>query len=251
MVRVKRFARSLLLLAGLASLPACAATEGVVVTKPAAEPTRMEQAAAPPPAPVPTRVATSRTVVVHFDSDSADIRAGAMQVLYGAALDLRNTRLTAIRVVGHADASGRRTYNQRLSERRAAAVADQLRKLGLGADLFEVRGAGETPATPRAKGAAWAASADDRRVEITFDSVEVASLALPASAATAQAAPAGVTAAMAAPHQPVAPCPALHHAAATEMVVDVQPVWLRSADKPAIKRNLLANGTTWLPPPAA
>ena len=116
-----RMVRSLVLLLGLALLPACAASERI------AEPQSHAPVVAPQPPPRPASLSVSRThsVAVRFDSGSADIRAAAMQILYGAAVELRGGRLTAIRITGFADGAGRRAYNQKLSERRAAAVADQ------------------------------------------------------------------------------------------------------------------------------
>ncbi|MGZ8364492.1 MAG: OmpA family protein, partial [Caulobacteraceae bacterium] len=46
-------------------------------------------------------------------------------------------------VVGHADRSGSQTYNVRLSERRAKAVADALVGLGVGGDKLSVDWKGE------------------------------------------------------------------------------------------------------------
>lgn len=237
---VKGFFRSLLLLAGLACLPACTASEGMTARQPSAMSPSPSPALLQPAAP-PT--ITSRSVSVHFDKNSAEIRAAAMQILYGAALESRGQRITAIRVVGHADANGRRAYNQRLSEQRAAAVADQLNKLGLHAERVEVTGAGE--AAPQRKGKKLVAAAEDRRVEIIIETVaeQTAALAPTSSATLASASPANGDAAptgavILGPHAP-------------QQIAVAAPVWLQPLGKPAIKRNFVAPGTTWLPPPAA
>lgn len=237
---MKGFFRSLLLLAGLACLPACAASEGMTAQQPSATSPSPSPALLQPAAP-PT--VTSRSVSVHFDKNSADIRAAAMQILYGAALESRGHRITAIRVIGHADANGRRAYNQRLSEQRAASVADQLNKLGLRAERIEVVGAGE--AAPQRKGKKRIAAAEDRRVEIVIETVaeQTAALAPPSAASLASASPANgdaaaIGAVILAPH-------------AAQQIVVAAPVWLQPLGKPAIKRNFVAPGTTWLPPPAA
>lgn len=227
-----RMVRSLLLLLGLALLPACAASERM------AEAQGHAPAVAPlPPRPAAMSARVARSVVVHFDSSSADIRAAAMQILYGAAVDLRGARLTAIRITGFADGAGRRSYNQKLSERRAAAVADQLGKLGLRADSIEVKGAGETKGKPRRSHA-------DRRVEITFEVVEetaVLSLLQPAPSLNTAAAgfpPATVTiTALALPPQ-------------GDLAGHAAPAPLHGGAKPAIKLLPARDGTTWLPPPA-
>lgn len=237
---MKGFFRSLLLLAGLACLPACAASEGMTAQQPSATSPSPSPALLQPAAP-PT--ITSRSVSVHFDKNSADIRAAAMQILYGAALESRGHRITAIRVIGHADANGRRAYNQRLSEQRAASVADQLNKLGLRAERIEVVGAGE--AAPQRKGKKRIAAAEDRRVEIVIETVaeQTAALAPPSAASLASASPAnGDAAAIGA--VTIAP-------RAAQQIAVAAPVWLQPLGKPAIKRNFVAPGTTWLPPPAA
>lgn len=234
-----RFARSLLLLLGLATLPACAAYEQPTEATP-----QVTAFPAPVSAPAPTgKIITTRTVVVHFDSNSDEIRAGAMQILHGAAQDLRGAKVTSIRVTGHTDGAGRRAHNQTLSERRAAAVADQLGKLGLRAETMVVRGAGE------AKGAARR-NKEDRRVEIVIEQVQEIVATLPAPAPESAPAVTSTTTAhptvgisagnwdAISPHTPVV---AEHRS----------PTPLQSAGKQAIKRNLARNGSTWLPPPVA
>lgn len=248
---LKRFVRSLLLLAGLAALPACASPDRAAVSQPMTEPTaHVEPIAA---AEATTRVTTTRTVVVTFESDSADIRAGAMQILYGAAQEVRHARLTAIRIVGHADASGRRAYNQRLSERRAAAVADQLTKLGLTAPRIESSGVGEAPTKGKTQRQGKHAAAEDRRVEITFESTELGVLA-PANAKVTTAA-ATLTPALRADAPSVVATTTVYPPMVTQVLGTTppssSPAWLHVAAKPVIKRHSLADGTTRLPPSAA
>lgn len=230
-----RLVRSLLLLLGLATLSACAAYE--------------QRAELSPQAPVPQapvaaatgKITTTRTVVVNFDSNSDEIRAGAMQILYGAATDLRGAKLTSIRVTGHADGAGRRSYNQNLSERRAAAVAAQMGKLGLRADTVTTSGAGESTGAPRR-------SKDDRRVEIVFELVQEIADGAPLAASSA---PTSIGAAT--PLAPALPIAAMAELPSPNISVasPYSPTPLRSADKHAIKRFLVLDGTAWLPPPAA
>lgn len=198
----------------------------------------------PAPAPAPAgKITTTRTVVVHFDSNSDEIRAGAMQILYGAAQDLRGAKVTRIRVTGHTDAAGRHSYNQKLSERRAAAVVAQLGKLGVRAETMTAVGAGESKGTPRRSKA-------DRRVEIVIEQVQETVAALPAPAAghattvTSTTTPPHANAVLADQRSPIP--------AHTPVVSESRsPTPLRSAGKQAIKRDLARNGFTWLPPPAA
>jgi outer membrane protein OmpA-like peptidoglycan-associated protein len=63
-----------------------------------------------------------------FDFDKADIRLGAEPVLRQAADLLRQRASGQVRIEGHTDAKGTPTYNQKLSERRAAAVEQWLVK---------------------------------------------------------------------------------------------------------------------------
>lgn len=242
---MKGLFRSLLLLAGLACLPACAASQ---VTPPAAQSSApsltAESAQQVPPSPTPSQPTSSqRRVEVRFDKGSAEVRASAMQILYGAAQELRGQRITSVRVVGYTDASGRRAFNQRLSQQRAEAVADQLRKLNLHAQQIAVMGAGEV--APHGKKAKRSRAAEDRRVEIIIETVPEA-IAAPAPSPAPALTQAQTPMSAAAPMTPNA------IAAPTGQTVALYvPVWLQPANKPAIKRDPSAQGTTWLPPPAA
>lgn len=235
---MKGLFRSLLLLAGLACLPACAASP----VTPAPQPSAPSQNAPANPQTLPSPTPSQHRVEVRFDKGSAEVRASAMQILYGAAQELRGQRITSVRVVGYTDASGRRTFNQRLSQQRAEAVADQLRKLNLRAERIEVVGAGEV--SPHGKKAKRSRVAEDRRVEIIIETVPEAAAALaPAPVLTKGQSPMPDTASATAPR--AIPAPAIQTAARP------MPVWLQPANKPAIKRDSFAQGTTWLPPPAA
>ncbi|MFN2412733.1 MAG: OmpA family protein [Pyrinomonadaceae bacterium] len=59
---------------------------------------------------------------VLFDFDKADILPKAEEALKQAADIIRNKAKSTVRVEGHTDAKGSDAYNQKLSERRAAAV---------------------------------------------------------------------------------------------------------------------------------
>lgn len=239
---MKGLFRSLLLLAGLACLPACAASQVTPAAQPSAPSLTVESV--PQVLPSPTQPTPSqRRVEVRFDKGSAEVRASTMQILYGAAQELRGQRITSVRVVGYTDASGRRTFNQRLSQQRAEAVADQLRKLNLHAPQITVVGAGEV--APHGKKAKRSRAAEDRRVEIIIETVPEA-IAAPAPS------PAPALTQAQAPMPAAAPMTPNAIAAPTGQTVALHvPVWLQPANKPAIKRDPSAQGTTWLPPPAA
>jgi len=59
---------------------------------------------------------------VLFDFDKADILPKAQDALQQAAAIIREKAKGTVRVEGHTDAKGADAYNQKLSERRAAAV---------------------------------------------------------------------------------------------------------------------------------
>ena len=71
---------------------------------------------------------------------------------------------TYVDVYGHTDSSGSDAYNQGLSERRAAAVADYLSSHGVQSARLGTRGFGETQ--PVASNATEDGRAANRRVEI-------------------------------------------------------------------------------------
>jgi len=77
-------------------------------------------------APAPQRQEVARTYLVFFDWDRADLTDRARQIIGEAATNSRSSRATRIEVSGHADRSGTPAYNQRLSQRRADAVAAEL-----------------------------------------------------------------------------------------------------------------------------
>jgi hypothetical protein len=102
-------------------------------------------------------------VVVHFEHGKADITGSTMQVLWGLAPSLKAASPTVIRVQGFTDASGKATFNKTLSEKRAKAVADQLRTLGITARV-EVMGQGVVKG-----GKKGAKDQSARRVEISWE----------------------------------------------------------------------------------
>ncbi len=67
---------------------------------------------------------------VLFDFDKADIRPDAAATLTEAAELIRQKSRGPVRVEGHTDGKGGDAYNQKLSERRAAAVAQWLKNRG-------------------------------------------------------------------------------------------------------------------------
>ena len=94
-------------------------------------------AAAAAPAP-------ARTFLVFFDWNRADLTARARQIIGEAAQARTRQATTRIEVNGHTDTSGSARYNQGLSERRAAAVAAELVRLGVPRNEIVTRGFGQS-----------------------------------------------------------------------------------------------------------
>ncbi len=120
-----------------------------------------------------TEVRIELAADVLFDFDKADILPEAQATLKQAADMIREKAKGTVRVEGHTDAKGSDSYNQRLSERRAAAVKSWfIQKEGLGSVSFATEGFGaRKPVAPNKK----TDGSDDpdgrqknRRVEIIF-----------------------------------------------------------------------------------
>jgi outer membrane protein OmpA-like peptidoglycan-associated protein len=108
----------------------------------------------------------ARTYLVFFDWDRADLTDRARQIIGDAAQNARNTRSTRIEVSGHADRSGTPQYNQRLSQRRAEAVAAELVRQGVARNEIGVQAFGESrPLVPTADNVR---EPQNRRVEIVL-----------------------------------------------------------------------------------
>jgi outer membrane protein OmpA-like peptidoglycan-associated protein len=125
---------------------------------------------APPPAPIaapgPALPAASRTYLVFFDWDRADLTARARQIVADAAQAATHTSVTRIEVNGNADRTGTPAYNQSLSQRRAETVAAELVRDGVQRTAIEIHAYGDTrPLVPTAAGVR---EPQNRRVEIIF-----------------------------------------------------------------------------------
>jgi len=127
--------------------------------------------AQPRPAPVAVQApaaapAPARTFLVFFDWDRADLTDRARQIIAEAALNARSVRSTRIEVSGHADRTGTAVYNQRLSVRRAEAVAGELVRRGIARNEMTIQGFGfDRPLVPTAMGVR---EPQNRRVEIVL-----------------------------------------------------------------------------------
>jgi len=124
---------------------------------------------APPPPPAPVvaaQPAPARTYLVFFDWDRSDLTDRARQIIADAAQNARVVSATRIEVSGHADRTGTAQYNQRLSVRRAEAVAGELVRHGINRNEITIQGFGfDRPLVPTAAGVR---EPQNRRVEIVL-----------------------------------------------------------------------------------
>lgn len=105
--------------------------------------------------------------LVFFDFDKTGILPAGENVLQAAVDEIKARSLTAVNVVGHADAAGTKPYNKRLSLKRANAVKSALVKMGVDAKLIRVDHKGEDELmVPTPDGVREPAN---RRVQITFE----------------------------------------------------------------------------------
>lgn len=151
--------------------------------------TRWQEASDPcappaPPAVVETKqeiVATTKTLqkeqrTVYFNFDKADITPESAAKLDSLADALKaDKEVKSASIVGYADRMGSDEYNEKLSQRRAKAVADTLAKEGyLNTSMAKTRWLGESvPVTDcsesKKRDEKIACLANDRRVEVEIE----------------------------------------------------------------------------------
>ena len=111
-------------------------------------------------------------IVVTFDSgllfayDSDAIQGNARTNLSNLASSLEKYPKTNVLIVGHTDATGSDSYNQTLSQRRAAAAAAYLSSQGVDRSRLRTTGRGE--AEPIESNDVESGRAQNRRVEIVI-----------------------------------------------------------------------------------
>ncbi len=143
------------------------------------DPTTFPDEPAPKAAP-----AAPRSVSVNFETeplfsfDKATIRADQGAKLDELVSGLGGTSYDSIAVVGHADRIGQAAYNQKLSERRAAAVKAYLVKKGVPSDKIRTEGRGESEsatgdACNKARGKTLISCLQpDRRVDVSVSATK-------------------------------------------------------------------------------
>lgn len=79
-----------------------------------------------------------KNFTVHFDYDSATIRASEKSNIEAVATQLKSAPSSvALRVEGHCDERGTEEYNRSLGERRALALREELIRLGVASDKID------------------------------------------------------------------------------------------------------------------
>ena len=101
-----------------------------------------------------------------FATDRADVSPALRDDLMAVAASLNDFPDTTVQVLGHTDSTGSADYNQRLSERRANAVADVLMEGGVPFSRIRTIGRGEDQ--PVASNLTEEGKAQNRRVEIVI-----------------------------------------------------------------------------------
>jgi outer membrane protein OmpA-like peptidoglycan-associated protein len=99
------------------------------------------------------------TYTVYFDYNSSQLGPAGREVVRFAADAYKARPPAPVQVTGYTDPSGSAGYNQRLSLRRANAVAAELQSDGVPQSALVVSGQGESTNEPT--------PGQDRRVEVT------------------------------------------------------------------------------------
>lgn len=113
------------------------ATEEAAAAPPAPPPPPPPPPPSPPPPSPPPPV---RTFVVFFDFDKSELNAAARTTVADAVQTARQNNFVRIMVTGHTDTMGSFQYNQKLSERRAIAVKEEMVRLGMATDQIATAG---------------------------------------------------------------------------------------------------------------
>jgi len=101
-----------------------------------------------------------------FDFDKSDLKANAKENIRQLVKTMNENADTDILVVGHTDNVGKASYNQGLSERRAAAVKSYAVAQGLASGRIKTKGMGAEE--PISSNETDAGRAENRRVEIVI-----------------------------------------------------------------------------------
>lgn len=101
-----------------------------------------------------------------FSFDSLTVNPAPRLDFLTLARSLRRHRSTVIRIVAHSDGVGDPALNRRLTERRAAVLANELTGSGVGAERIEAQGMGDE--SPVDSNATEEGRKSNRRIEIVI-----------------------------------------------------------------------------------
>lgn len=101
---------------------------------------------------------------VLFGSDVESLNTQSTEIVSRIGKALLGVGIERVRVDGHTDASGKETYNQQLSLRRAKSVANVLGAVGMKQENIQLRGLGSSE--PVASNDTAAGRTENRRVSI-------------------------------------------------------------------------------------
>jgi len=101
---------------------------------------------------------------VLFGSDVESLNAPSTDIVERIGKALLDVGIDRVRVDGHTDASGKESYNQQLSLRRARSVATVLTRVGMKEENIQLRGLGSSQ--PVAANDTAAGRTENRRVSI-------------------------------------------------------------------------------------
>ena len=104
----------------------------------------------------------AQTATVQFDLESAEVHNASV---INGTVEVMNTYPQAqVEITGYSDTTGTEAYNQKLTEKRAQAVAEEFQSRGITAERMSVKGMGE--ANPVESNATRAGREANRRVEV-------------------------------------------------------------------------------------
>ena len=103
---------------------------------------------------------------VYFDFDKSDLTSNSKLALDKMIQIFKEYPETNLLVEGHTDDKGTASYNLALSQKRANAVGDYLKRFGVTPSRFTINGYGETQ--PKVENVTDANRAENRRVEFAI-----------------------------------------------------------------------------------
>jgi len=94
----------------------------------------------PPPPPPPVMAPPTKTFIVFFDFNKANLTAEAEAVVSEAVKTAKSNGFVKVLVTGHTDTVGSDSYNQGLSVRRAESVKDEMVREGMDGSTISIEG---------------------------------------------------------------------------------------------------------------